>query len=395
MSEPRTPTWTVWPDGDRGARTISTGDRITARRRSDETAEAFAERLRWGRLDELIIDWVRHLKADSPKAKLTTRQYRSDCNAVILPELGDLWLVDCDATRWRTFARSLAKRQGVGRLEDAQRTVGALITWALDEDRWPALPAFGGQERRRAIQKSVVSYAPVTSARSGKRRIKTSDCPTVEQTWDFADALGDAAAAKWGEDARPVGDVVRAQYLTGARIATAFAFAATDFDLDRRLAFIHRQVDRTASWAIKGLDAEALKSFVPPLELVKQKNPDGHEASLWEWADDDIARILGQTDGRSEWLFATCIPSARPLDAFEQLYREVRREKDYKWTSHWHRHAYASLNLAPICEGGYGRGVATVAGWLGDGIKVVQDTYWHPSTDAPSGWSAHRPGAAP
>ena len=73
--------------------------------------------------------------------------------------------------------------------------------------------------------------------------------------------------------------------------------------------------------------------------------------------------------------------------------REVATECGYPYTSHWHRHAYASLNLAPISDGGYDRGVPKVAEWLGDTPTSVVKTYWHSVSEVVhTGWSRRRPG---
>jgi hypothetical protein len=115
---------------------------------------------------------------------------------------------------------------------------------------------------------------------------------------------------------------------------------------------------------------------------------------VWEWAipylDDFYNRAARERGGCA---FATLIDSKRPLDRIETLLRDVRHDPsvNYPWTSHWHRHAYASLNMASREDGGLNRSPATVAGWLGDGIEVVERTYWHGAGNPEPGWSATPP----
>lgn len=388
MSEAPTATWRIWGDG-RGARTTRTGQVIAARPNPGESRERFEERLRWGRLDELAVDFIASMKDLSPDG--TIRQYRSDLNVMVLPRLGDMWLVDCDATSYDAFAKDILQAKGRDRHAAAKRTMGALISWAHEQQRWPVgVPAFGGADHRKAYDRSLRRNAPVSSADKHRGLIGLEHCPTVAETWAFGDALGAAAAAKWGEQARPLGELPKVQYLTGARIATAFALRDASFNLTRGTCFIIDQFDRNRPW-LGTCAGGTVADVEPPLVLAKDKHPDGHEAALWEWALDELEPILAGAAHRGGWLFATLIPSRRPLDAAEALIRNVRAATGYCWTPHWHRHAYASLNLAIEEDGGYARNIATVAGWLGDGIEIAQATYWHPSTSAQPGWSSRRP----
>lgn len=377
--------------GGRATRVTANGDRITTRRRNDETPEAFAARVEWGRFDELVIDFCHDGREKTDAG--TLRQYRSDFNVLLLPLFGDLWLTECTDSAYDKLL-AIADTRSHNAYERAHRTLGALITWAVRKKRWPThVPAFGGSEYRRVVHRDKVRSAPV-DAQSGRGQIKIEDCPTWAETVEFADALGDAAAEEWGPHARALGRVPIVQYATGARIATAFAFHADQLRLRTGHVHLRWQIDRNTSWApVQSVTPR--EGWQPPLKLIKQRRPDGHDAGLWDSVRHELVDLAeAATARRGGWFFATLIPDCkRPLDRFEVLEREVRKQVGYRWTSHYHRHAYASWNLTPRSDGGYGRSLRTVAEWLGDGVNITARTYWHPSVEVVDGWADHLPGA--
>lgn len=395
-------TWTIDPSGMSGHRITATGDRIDADRRENETLEAFEQRLAYGRIDELIIDWICTLEGngdpDAAEAPaLTVRQYRSDSNVLILPRLGGHWLVDCDLAAYRTWATKVTKSHGVDRFADAAaRTLNACLTWAHVNDRWPSdHAAFGGFDARKAVVlKRRRSQRTPSKPKQRASLISLEDCPMFDVTQEFGWHLAEAAVELWGEQARPLGKLPEVQTLTGTRIAEAFVLHTGEFNLSAAQAHVTWQTNRDASWK-KQPD---LADFDPPRILAKTGLPDGHPVALWEWGMPILDEVLDHADEHhGGWLFAACIPnSKRPLDRFETLYREVRRRHDvsYPFTSHWHRHAYASYNLAPENRGGFDRSIDEVAEWLGDDPGTVRDTYEHSSRRRRPGWSSRRPGTS-
>jgi hypothetical protein len=380
--------WVPWTEG-RWARRRGGREPVIARRRDRETSVEFINRLRWGRIDELACDFAADLAGRIPDGTLNT--YRSDLNAILLPRIGDHWLVDCDNEAHANLVDSITTEANLIRLRAGERTLGALITWAHNKRRWPDdRPAFGGREPRAARVKSKVSATPVDVA-DVKSLITLEDCPTFNETAAYGEAVGDAAAQQWGEAARILGELPKVQYLIGGRISATFASHASGWHRALQSVHIVFQVNRSRSWPT--LTTE-LDRFKPPLILDKAKMPEGRYARVWEWAvpylDEFYLRAARERGG---WAFATLIDSKRPLDRVEKLLRDVRADPtvNYPWTSHWHRHAYASVNMASREDGGHNRSPATVAGWLGDGIEVVERTYWHGAGEPEPGWSSTPP----
>lgn len=380
-----------WSDG-RAVRSTIAGD-VPTRRRKDETQEQLEARVRGGFIAELVPDWITGMRAT--RAKGTVRQYRTDYNSLIKPTLGSTWLTDCNAAAYRAFLEAVIDEKGHSRFLAARRTLGALTTWAVTEHRWPAGYApFGGSEFRKAAGRELARHAAVTATATERSLITIDDCPTWDETCAFADTLADAAARRWGDHARALGQLPKVQYLTGTRIAETFVLRTRDFDLRRGTCHVARQGDRNSRWPLlHDHSPEAHEAFDPPVTLTKNKRRRGHTASLWEWALPELEALLADAEkGRGGWLFATLLPYKWPLRELGDFIGEVRHKVGYKWTPHAHRHAYISWNLMPTSENGYGKAPGTVATWVGDLPSTVSSTYWHPSVDPEQGWSRHRPG---
>jgi hypothetical protein len=384
-------THTVYDGGDRGHRVTSKGARIDADRRSNETVDDFETRLAFGRLDEHLIDWLDELggSGDPGRATVPTGTfdtYRSDANCYLLPGLGDLWLVDATYARYRDWGDEIVTTKNLGRLKAATRTLDSFITWAFYNDRWPIHVApFGGKEARAAYRTTKTKTTRRTrrtlNGRTPTKKGKLSlhDCPTIERTLEFGEVLGQAAADRWGEGARCLGDVPIALYATGSRIATGYAFHNDSFSPQTGTVHLVDQIARKVAWTRPRGD---LAAWEPPLTLIKQKHDDGYTALLWDEMVPIVEEIMERAESTGGWWFAAAQPDNDwPLDAFERLYLEVRRSANYPFVTQMHRHAYASWSLAPVPDGGHGWDVATVAGCLGDNIDIVTKTYLHASNN--------------
>lgn len=385
-------TWTIYPDGDRGHRTTANGDRFDASRHATETLEQFEYRLSWGRMDELIVDWIGYLTGDGdPDAARapagTINTYRSDCNCYLIPGLGDLWLTDASYDEYEAWGNGILKDKNLDRFKAAARTLDSLITWAFDKKRWPIdVAPFGGKEARNAYRNTKKRTTKKTrrtlNGRTRRKPGKVSlfDCPTIERTVEFGQHLGQAAADLWGEQARCLGDLPISLTATGSRIATGYALHADDFSLETLTAHLVDQIDRSRPFELPTGD---LSDWEPPLQLIKQKDEDGYTVGLWPEMVPILEPILERARDTDGWLFAAAQPkNVWALNAFEALYRTLRTgEYDYPWSSQWHRHAYASWSLAPVDLGGEGWDIATVAACLGDNIDIVQKTYLHASSN--------------
>ena len=111
------------------------------------------------------------------------------------------------------------------------------------------------------------------------------------------------------------------------------------------------------------------------MPTVPVKNSRPRSAQVWQWAaeeflDDFVVQARAERDGR---LFDPPTRQRRSwLPSFEAFLRDVAAQHGYPYTPHWHRHAYASLNLAPVSDGGYDKGVPKVAEWLGVTVRHVR-----------------------
>ena len=245
---------------------------VVTTQRVGEGDEAFAERLRWGRFDELVVDYVCDRRGVIPDG--TLRQYRSDYNAVLRDEIGEVFLTDCDDAAHGRLVEAVAKTHGAHRLDAAERTLGAVITWAHDRRRWPTGCApFGGRDARSARKRSAKASAAM-SLSATKSLISLEDCPTWEETCAYGEALADAAASEIGDAARVIGELPKLQYVTGSRIAATFAMHASGLLSARGVYHSLFQWDRSKAW--RGGD--------PPLILEKSKRADGRYAQIWDWA---------------------------------------------------------------------------------------------------------------
>lgn len=359
---------------------------VVARPRRNESPEQREWRQRWGRLDELAIDFVTDTAPEPNEPGWGThRTHRSQLNSLILPVLGETWLVDCG---YDALAKVLdhAGAKGVTRQEAALSMLGSLVTWASQSDvrRWPDGHAgFGGPVTLRAERRRV---RRTTAADGTRGLIRHTDCPTVEQTWAFADHVRAAAIAGWGKEAAYLGEFPKVQFVTGSRIAEAIVLHSDNYSPDDFKFWIDVQWDRATPWTTGDM----------PTVPVKNSRP--RSAQVWQWAaeeflDDFVVQARAERDGR---LFDPPTRQRRSwLPSFEAFLRDVAAQHGYPYTPHWHRHAYASLNLAPVSDGGYDKGVPKVAEWLGDTPTSVVKTYWHSVSDTiDTSWSRRRPGGA-
>lgn len=356
--------------------------RVVARARHGETAEQLEWRQRWGRFDELAVDFTADTAGEVPDN--THNTHRSGLNSLLLPVVGDLWLVDCDRDALRTVVRHAATR-GDTRPRAALSVLGTIIGWAMADDvrRWPpGHPPFGGAEVLRAARRTDKRVR--ATADRGGGQIRYRDCPTIEQTWEYAEAVRAEAVHRWGPDAAHLGELPKTQYVTGTRIAETVALHSERYAPDTRTYLVDRQIARREPW-----EAHA------PMPTGPTKNRYPRHAAVWDWAAEEFLDELvhDAATQRNGLLFAPPTRQHRAwLATLEELLRDVARSTGYPYTTQWHRHAYASLNLARTTEGGYDRSVPVVAEWLGDTIESVTKTYWHATNTTTSPWSRHRPG---
>lgn len=267
------------------------------------------------------------------------------------------------------------------------RTVGAVATWAQGSAWWPyPTEMFGHHDRRRKIRKSAFDKGrdADTAADRTPTQITHDLCPTFDETVAFCTTLREMAADRWGPGARYLGDLPEVQYLTGGRFAEMLVTAPGDLHLDPTSP--RCRIDSQLNKAIPYVDGGGTRKAT--------KNGKPRDVAIWAWATDELERIVADaTQSRRHHLFGAPNGNIRYFARqYQDLYKQAAEAASYEYTSHWHRHAYASYNLATPAEGGYGRSLKAVSLWLGHSkTDLTAARYWH-QVQPEQGWSDHRPG---
>lgn len=332
---------------------------------------------------------VAYLHWGAPKVQVgSMKKYWNELQRWVLPAIGSIPLHRCDLDTYQAIFTHLdnhdtseSERRGVA------RTVGAVASWAAGSSWW-TLPTdpFGLHSARNKVKYAAFAKGASVDIAAGRtvERITTDMCPTLDQTIEFGAVLADVAEDLWGPSARYVGDAPIVQYLTGMRLGELLAAQVDDFDLRSHMptVYIPRQYDKTKRCTPVG----------PITKAPKSKRP--RHAALWTSTSELLTDIVGRAraEGRGV-LFVPTKAQTSWFRRFEVAYGIAAGEAAYPYTSHWHRHAYCSLNLASRDENGFGRSAAAVAAWVGHrDPEVLRIRYWHP-LPLEDGWSDHWPGA--
>jgi hypothetical protein len=311
------------------------------------------------------------------KACHDTLQYQALFNAL---ERGEFLKSDDPGSESRSPA-SESQRRCVA------RTLATICGWAQETSWWPHQhEMFGHATSRRKIRRSAFEKGRDADIAAGRvpERIRWDTCPTFEATLIFSRTLTDVAVDRWGKKAAYLGSFPVTQYLTGARYGEGLAHRPTEFTLagpEPRI-WIPAQIDKNINYV----------NGCPTLKT--PKNGKERTAYIWESMVEVLEPIVADAEehGRPH-LYMSPVPDLKTFPRqFIEVYALAAEVADYEYTSHWHRHAYASYNLASTAEGGFGRSLKTVAEWLGHAKTDLTDKrYWHPSGLA-EGWSSHKPG---
>lgn len=268
-------------------------------------------------------------------------------------------------------------------LEAIATVVGSCATWVLENSGYDG-PRIAGEGSLRNVHRRFRSLARAAH-KTTSPKIRATHCPSLEEILAFGVTLGELAARRWGEEYRCWQHAPLMQFVTGARLMELPVLTVESFDFD----------DLRDAWVAIDFQYRdgAHTPGSPNLGPTKNKKP--RTASLWWWVSEHLAPILAEAEGRPGKLLLPIPPHLKTgKRRLQDLYNQAIVEHGYQWTSHWHRHAYVSWNLATRAESGYGRSPAAVAEWIGHyDTGLIERRYWVKVATTPD--SSHLPGCTP
>ena len=309
--------------------------------------------------------------------------YRSDILLRLLPHVGHLPARFCDEDAYQSLFDQLGDAgASESMVRCSARTLGAICTWVAPESRWPLdRPPFGAVRLQRKVKEAAFKKAR-TLEETGPIRI--CHVPSWDEMIEFCADLRAAAVDRYGSDADYIGDLPLIQYVTSKRWGEALVAKASDFRLGECTVATTCQYDKRRRWEAGVVD--------PPTTITKNGSP--RTSVIWEEAVGLLEPIVARAAERpGGYLFPRTNDQLHWDDRLYRLYQDTQRAVGYQYTSHFHRHAYVTWNLATVDEGGYGRSIRKVAEWIGHTrVSETSERYWHPTEDEP-GWSRHLPGS--
>jgi integrase len=355
------------------------GERRLKRTGSPENAEVFAaelrEQLRRGpavagpKSDATLAELVQHM-IDSMRAEKredgTITAYKSNWNTHLADEIGSVRRREAALWHYTAVFQALA-RAGASEavVRNVARTLGAIRKFGFRHGYFRDENTFGAAHERQDFVADTRRLARIARADEGGR-ISLDICPTADDVADYAAAF-EAEYPGYG------GRLVWLAFATGLCICELLALRWDSIDLVSMTVAVDWQLDRHKAWpAVK-----------PP------KGGKLRDARLWPAYADVAASLIADALAREGeehgWLFPRHRSEKKWADQAGHLATAVKRRCGWQWTGmHWLRHAYASWNLAPKDEGGYGFHPARVQKWLGHArLKTLLDTHVHGPRENP------------
>jgi integrase len=348
------------------------GDRLMKRTGSLENGEKFAaelrDQLRRGpvrtgpksgkTLAEMVQEMIDSMREEK-QPDGTIASYKSDWNTHMADEIGAVRCRDAALWHYKAVFQRLA-RAGASEavVNNVARTLGAIRKYGFEGGFFIDENTFGAAQQRQDLVADYRRRARIARAEEDKL-IGLDVCPTVG---DVADYAASVEVEYPGYGAR----LVWLGFATGLRICELLALKADSINLETMTVAVDWQLDRYRAWP----------AVRPP------KGGKRRKARLWP-AYADVADSLIKDAVRREgpehgWLFPRHRSETKWADQAGHLATAAKQKCDWSWTFHWTRHAYASWNLAPKDEGGYGVHPARVQKWLGHArLKTTLDTYVH------------------
>lgn len=264
-------------------------------------------------------------------------------------------------------------------LESLATVFGAFATWCTkSRDTWdgPRPGGTGLQQIHRAFR------AEARSAGKDTHLIRTRDCPGLADAIAFGETLGQLAEDRWGPEYACWRHAPRLHFATGCRLMELPVLGAQAFDLTHpaqasvHIAYQYRDGTHRPGSPHRG----------------PTKDKGIRDARIWASEVEFMAERCEDASRRPGGLLLPLPPRLKTgTRQLQDLLKTAIDEHGYRWTSHAHRSAYISWNLATRAEGGYGCSLARVAQWVGHSdTQLLTRRYWVPAGAEPD--TFHSPG---
>lgn len=279
----------------------------------------------------------------------------------------------------RLHQRCIKDGWTVSTLESLATVFGAFATWSTkSRDIWDGdRPGGSGlQQIHRAFRAEARTNADDAPL------IRTHDCPGLADAIAFGHTLGEIAVERWGPDYACWSDAPRIHFATGCRLMALPVLRGASFKLTE-------PAQASVHIAAQYRDGSH-RPGAPRRGPTKDKGV--RDARIWASEVEFMRERCDEAAGRAGGLLLPLPPHLKTgTRRLQDLLKTAIDEHGYKWTSHAHRRAYISWNLATRAEGGYGCSAARVALWVGHSdTQLITRTYWVPTSDEPDTW--HSPG---
>jgi integrase len=332
-------------------------DPDAAKTRADELRAALAAKVdpsAHRTLDELAQTMLDEMR-ESGTPNGTTRQYKSNWNVWVPPEVGATLCGNAGIEHVTAILRGLgSKKASRGTVNAVIRTLNT-VTRTGHLYGWLAADGLGSDRLRQSAYKVARHRASGTDEAGAT--ITLDKCPTVTEVDEFAAAM---AVAYPGYGDR----LVHVAFSSGVRLCEALALTVHDVNLAEGTVRIERQLDRYGTWP----------DTAPP------KGGKPRTAVYWASFQDTWASLVAdaRTAGRDN-LFPRHRSTTKFADRVGVFCKEARDTTGATWGFHWLRHAYATWSLAREEDGGYALDLASVSKWLGHHkTSLTQDLYVSP-----------------
>ena len=268
-------------------------------------------------------------------------------------------------------------------LKSLATVISAFATWCVDTPgRWSGPRPSGGSHSQ--LHRHYRALAR-TQHGSATTKIRPEHCPNISDADAFGAVLGEHAANRWGPEYACWSHAPRLQIVTGCRLMELPVLRADSFELG---AAGDASVHVSAQYK-DGRHAPGAPGAGPT------KNKGERDARIWTSQAQWVRSRCEEAAERPGGLLVPLPPElATGTRQLQSLLSRAIEAHEYRWTSHDHRKAYISWNLATRDEGGYGYSPARIRHWVGHSTtELIERCYWVPTPGAND--DNHQPGERP